>query len=211
MSRPRVLLVDDHRIVAEGLESLLGAEFELAGVVEDGRAMISAAKTLRPDVIVADISMPQLNGLDALAVLKRDDPTVKVVFLTMHAEVAYARRALEEGAVGFVLKHAAAAELVTAIRAALAGKTYITPALAGEVFRAVRDGAPKDEAAALTTRQREILQLLAEGRSSKEVAAILGISTRTVEFHKYRMRETLGLANSAELVHFAIKHGIVQI
>jgi DNA-binding NarL/FixJ family response regulator len=211
MSRPRVLLVDDHRIVAEGLKSLLGDEFELVGVAEDGRAMISAARALRPDVIVADISMPQLNGLDALALLKRDDPAVKVVFLTMHTEVAYARRALEEGAAGFVLKHAAATELVTAIRAALEGQTYIAPAVAGEVFRAVREGAPRDEAASLTTRQREILQLLAEGRSVKEIAATLGISARTVEFHKYRMKDTLGLANSAELVHFALKHGIVEI
>ena len=211
MTRPRVLLVDDHRIVAEGLERLLAAEFDLAGVVEDGRAMISAAKSLRPDVIVADISMPHLNGLDALALLKQDTPEVKVVFLTMHAEVAYARRALEQGAAGFVLKHAAADELVTAIRAALQGKTYITPTLAGEVFRAVRDGAPEDPLASLTTRQREILQLLAEGLSAKEIGGTLGISTRTVEFHKYRMKETLGLTTSAELVHFAIKHGIVEI
>lgn len=211
MKRPRVLLADDHRIVAEGLQSLLAAEFELVGVVEDGRAMISAVKDLRPDVIVADISMPQLNGLDALALLKREDPGVRVVFLTMHAEVAYARRALEQGAAGFVLKHSAASELVEAIRAALQGRTYITPAVAGEVFRAVRDGAPEDPVGALTTRQREILQLLAEGLSAKEIGNALGISTRTVEFHKYRMKEALRLASSAELVHFAIKHGIVEI
>jgi len=211
MTRARVLLADDHRIVAEGLKSLLGGEFELVGVVEDGREMVSAVKTSRPDVIVADISMPNLNGLDALALLKREDPGVKVVFLTMHTEVAFARRALELGAAGFVLKHAAAAELVTAIRAALAGKTYVTPSLAGEVFRAVRDGAPPDPSAALTPRQREILQLLAEGLSAKEIAGRLGISARTVEFHKYRMMEALGLTNSAELVHFAIKHGIVPI
>ena len=211
MSRPRVLLVDDHRIVAEGLRSLLDSEFELAFVAEDGRAMIESAKTVRPDVIVADISMPNLNGLDALALLKKDDPSVKVVFLTMHAEVAFARRALELGAAGYVLKHSASIELVTAIRAALAGKTYVTPALAGEVFRAVREGAPVDPVAALTPRQREILQLLAEGLSAKEIAGKLGISSRTVEFHKYRMMESLGVTNSAELTHFAIKHGIVQI
>jgi len=211
MTRPRVLLVDDHRMVAEGLSSLLGAEFELLGVVEDGRAMISAAKALRPDVIVADISMPHLNGIYALAQLKAEDPDVKVVFLTMHAEVAYARRALEEGAKGFVLKHSAPAELVTAIRAALEGKTYVTPTLAGELFQAVRDGTPADPAAALTPRQREVLQLLAEGCSAKEIAGELGVSARTVEFHKYRMMELLGLSNSAELVHFAIKHGIVPI
>ena len=211
--RPRLLLADDHRMVAEGLKSLLSSEFELLDVVEDGRALVAAAKRLRPDVIVADITMPHLNGIDALRQLKKDDPSVKVVFLTMHQEVAYARRALEAGASGFVLKHSAPAELITAIRAALSGKTYITPALAGEVFHALQHEPQQteDPAAKLTPRQREILQLLAEGRSAKEIADTLAISARTVEFHKYQMMETLGLHHSAELVHFAIKHGIVAI
>jgi len=211
MSLPRVLLADDHRIVAEGLKSLLEAEFDLVAVVEDGRAMVEEAKRLRPDVIVADISMPHLSGLDALAQLKKDDPNVRVVFLTMHGEVAYARRALAEGASGFVVKHSAPAELVLAIRAALAGKTYIAPALAGELFQATGRESLQHPGGELTPRQREILQLLAEGRSAKEIAAVLGISARTVEFHKYRMMETLGLHTNAELVHFAIKHGIVPI
>jgi DNA-binding NarL/FixJ family response regulator len=213
MSRPRVLLADDHRMVAEGLKSLLSSEFELLGIVEDGRALIEAARKLHPDVIVADIAMPQLNGLDALGALKKDNPRVKVVFLTMHQEVAYARRALDAGAAGFVLKHSAPAELVTAIRAALDGKTYLTPALAGEVLQAIRRGpeGATDPVAALTPRQREILQLLAEGRSAKEIAATLAISARTVEFHKYQMMETLGLHSSTELIHFAIKHGIASI
>jgi DNA-binding NarL/FixJ family response regulator len=213
MNRPRVLLADDHRMVAEGLKSLLSAEFELLGIVEDGRALIEAARKLRPDVVVADITMPHLNGLDALGPLKKDNPQVKVVFLTMHPEVAYARRALESGAAGFVLKHSAPAELVTAIRAALDGKTYLTPAMAGAVLEAMRRGpeGANDPVATLTPRQREILQLLAEGRSAKEVAATLGISARTVEFHKYQMMETLGLHGSAELIHFAIKHGIAPI
>ena len=211
--RPRLLLADDHRMVAEGLKSLLSSEFELLDLVEDGRALVAAAKRLRPDVIVADITMPHLNGIDALRQLKKDDPSVKVVFLTMHQEVAYARRALEAGASGFVLKHSAPAELITAIRAALSGKTYITPALAGEVFHALQHEPQQteDPAAKLTPRQREILQLLAEGRSAKEIASTLAISSRTVEFHKYQMMETLGLHHSAELVHFAIKHGIVAI
>ena len=131
LHRPRVLLADDHLMVAEGLKSLFSEQFELVGVVEDGRALIEATKKLHPDVIVADITMPHLNGLDALIQLKKLNPRVKVVFLTMHQEVAYARRALDAGAVGFVLKHSAPAELVTAIRAALDGKTYVTPALAG--------------------------------------------------------------------------------
>src|SRR5512140_68691 len=211
--RPRVLLADDHRMVAEGLKTLLSPEFELLDVVEDGRALIAAAKKLRPDVIVADITMPHLNGIDALAQLKKEQPGVKVVFLTMHQDVAYARRALEAGAMGFVLKHSAPAELITAIRAALNGQTYITPALAGDVFRAIRCEPQRasDPAAKLTPRQREILQLLAEGRSAKEIADTLAISARTVEFHKYQMMEILALHNGAELVHFAIKQGIVSI
>lgn len=213
LSRPRLLLADDHRMVAEGLKSLLSADFELLGVVEDGRALVESAKKDRPDVIVADISMPHLNGLDALGLLRKENPDVKVVFLTMHQDATYARRALEAGASGYVLKHSAPAELVTAIRAALAGKTYITPALAGEVFEALRHG--KDSATEpmgrLTSRQREILQLLAEGRSAKEIAGTLGISPRTVEFHKYQMMESLRLHSSAELIHFAIKQGIVAI
>jgi DNA-binding NarL/FixJ family response regulator len=200
-------------MVAEGLKSLLSADFELLGVVEDGRALIEAAKRLRPEVIVLDISMPNLNGLDAVPALRKDNPQVKVVFLTMHQEVAYARRALEAGASGFVLKHSAPTELVTAIRAALDGKTYITPALAGEVINAFRQGkgAGGDPVNQLTPRQREILQLLAEGRSAKEIASTLGISSRTVEFHKYHMKESLHLQTSAELIHFAIKQGIVRI
>jgi len=208
MTKPRVLLADDHRIVAEGLKGLLEEEFELAGIVEDGRAMVQAARELHPDVIVADISMPHLNGIDALAQLKRDNPKVRVVFLTMHRDAAYARRALEAGASGFVLKHSAPAELVLAVRAALQGRTFISPDLAAEVFRTARDK-DADPLAALTPRQREILQLVAEGKSAKEIAAALGLSARTVEFHKYAMMESLGIENSAELIHFAIKHGIV--
>jgi len=208
MTKPRVLLADDHRIVTEGLKGLLEEEFELVGIVEDGRAMVAAASKLRPDVIVADISMPHLNGIDALAHLKRDNPDVRVVFLTMHRDAAYARRALEAGASGFVLKHSAPAELVLAVRAALQGHTFITPDLAAEVFRKAKE-TEADPLAALTPRHREILQLLAEGKSAKEVAAALGLSARTVEFHKYAMMELLRIETSAELVRFAIKHGLV--
>jgi DNA-binding NarL/FixJ family response regulator len=213
MNRPRVLLADDHRMVTEGLKSLLADDFELVGAVENGPALLAAAKKLRPDVIVADITMPQLNGIDALRLLKKHNPDVKVVFLTMHQDPAYARRALEAGAAGFVVKHAASGELVMAIHAALKGKTFITPALAGDVLHDIQHSAKqKNEAKnAITPRQREILQLLAEGRSAKEIAQALSISARTVEFHKYQMMETHGLHSSAELVHFAIKHGIVTI
>ena len=211
--RARVLLADDHRIVAEGLKSLLSPEFELVGVVEDGRALVEAAERLRPDVIVADITMPHLNGIDALAQLKERNEQVRVVVLTMHQEVAYVRRALDAGALGYVLKHSAPTELIAAVRAALDGKTYVTPALAGELLEDMKRGpeTASDPVASLTPRQRQILQLLAEGQSAKEIGETLGISPRTVEFHKYQMMETLGLYANAELIHFAIKHGIVEI
>jgi DNA-binding NarL/FixJ family response regulator len=199
--------------VAEGLKGILDPEFELVGIVEDGRSLVEAAGKLRPDVIVADIGMPELNGIDAMVQLKQDNPRIKVVFLTMHREIAYARRALEAGASGFVLKHSAPEELIIAVRAALSGQTFITPALAGEVLQSIQHdpARTKDPLASLTPRQREILQLLAEGKTAKEISGLLGISTRTVEFHKYEMMHSADIRNSAELVHFAIKHGIVQI
>jgi DNA-binding NarL/FixJ family response regulator len=208
---PRVLLADDHLMVAEALKSLLAAEFELIGVVEDGLALVEATKELRPDVIVTDVTMPRLNGIAALLRLRHEGIRVPVVFLTMHRDVSFARRALEAGASGFVLKHSAPFELIQAIRAALDGKTYLTPQLAGEIIEAMNEGPQRrdDPVASLTPRQLEVLQLLAEGRSAKEVAASLGISSRTVEFHKYQMMETLGLHTGAELIHFAIKNGLV--
>jgi DNA-binding NarL/FixJ family response regulator len=210
--RPRVLLADDHLLVAEALKSLLTPEFDLVGVVEDGRALLEATEDLRPDVIVADITMPQLNGIDALVQLRQGGNRVPMVFLTMHRDVTFARRALEAGASGFVLKHSASVELIAALRAALEGRTYITPQLAGEVFEALKHGPEQasDPTSALTPRQREVLQLLAEGRSAKEIAAQLSISARTVEFHKYQMMETLGIHTNAELIHFAIKNGLVE-
>lgn len=213
MNKPRVLLADDHRMVAEGLRSVLDDEFDLIEIVEDGRALVQTFSDLKPDVVVTDFAMPHLNGIDALVQLKRIDPDVRVVLLTMHKEVAYARRALQAGALGYVLKHSAATELVLAVRAALEGRTYITPAIAGEVLLAFQQdpGRGIDPAAALTPRQREIVQLLAEGLSAKAIAAKLDISPRTVEYHKYQMMETLKLESNAELIHFAIKHGIVAV
>lgn len=212
MSRPRVLLADDHRIVSEGLKSLLTDDFELVGTVEDGHALVAAAKELKPDVIVADIAMPHLSGIDAVIQIKKDNPQIKVVFLTMHQDPAYARRALEAGALGFVVKHSAAAELVMAIRAALKGQTFITPAVTSDVLRQAQKSEKSGNAGQLlTARQREILQFVAEGHSAKEIAARLAISPRTVEFHKYQLMEAHDLHSNAELVHFAIRHGIVTI
>lgn len=211
--RPRVLLADDHLLVAEALSSLLTAEFDLVGVVEDGRALLEAAQRLRPDVIIADITMSGLNGIDALVQLRQGGDMVPVVFLTMHRDVAFARRALEAGASGFVLKHSASAELIAAIRAALEGRIYLTPQIAGEVLGAMKKGPQQaaDPLSSLTPRQREVLQLLAEGRSVKAIASSLAISARTVEFHKYQIMETLGMHTNAELIHFAIAQGLVEI
>jgi DNA-binding NarL/FixJ family response regulator len=210
--RISVLLADDHRVVSEGLKHLLAEDFELVGMVEDGRALVAEAKRLKPDVIVADITMPHLNGIDAMVQLRKDNAGIRVVFLTMHQDPAYARRALDAGAAGFVVKHSAPAELVMAIQAAMKGQTFVTPALAGDIFRHPPSGSQAvGESSKLTPRQREILRLLAAGRSAKEVAAVLDISPRTVEFHKYQVMEMHGLHGNAELIHFAIKHGIVTI
>ncbi|MBW8058414.1 MAG: response regulator transcription factor [Nitrospiraceae bacterium] len=213
MKRPRVLLADDHKIVVEGLRNLLEPEFELVGTVEDGRALVAAAAELRPDVIVADISMPLLNGIEAARQIKKADSGAKIVFLTMHPDVTYATRAFEAGASGYVLKHSAPSELVTAIREALKGRTYVTPMIAKDVLESFMDRSHKREDVfhKLTPRQREILQLVTEGRSAKEIASLLNISPRTVEFHKYRMMEDLGLRTNAELIQFAIKHGLASV
>jgi DNA-binding NarL/FixJ family response regulator len=213
MKKTRVLLADDHKIILEGLRSLLEGEFELAGTVEDGRALVTAAAKLCPDVVVADISMPLLNGIEAVRQLKKADPHIKVVFLTMHPDVTYASRAFEAGASGYVLKHSAPSELITAIHEAVNGRTYVTPMIAGELLQSYRAGVQRQEPVTrkLTARQREVLQLVAEGYSAKEIAVHLNISTRTVEFHKYRIMEELNLKTSAELVQYAIKHGIVSV
>ncbi len=210
MKRARILLADDHRIVAEGLRGLLEPEFELVGIVDDGRALLTAAEKLRPDVIVADISMPLLNGIDSVRQIKKTHQDIKVVFLTMHPDVTYAASAFEAGASGYVLKHSAPAELITAIRSALSGKTYVTPLLAGELMQFYKEKPDnRDENTRLTPRQREVLQLLAEGRSAKEIATILNISPRTVEFHKYQIMDGLGLKTFADLFQYAIRHGMV--
>ena len=212
MKRITVLLADDHSLVAEGLKRLLEPEFDLVGVVEDGRKLLASARELRPDVIVSDITMPELNGVEVLEELKKDDPNVRVVFLTMQQHVAYARQAMEAGALGYVLKHSAAEELIMAVRAAAAGKTFVTSAIAGELLEAMRSGeASDDPVSKLTLRQREILRLLVDGHSAKVIAARLDISPRTVEFHKYSMMETLGISSNAELIRFALESRVHEL
>ncbi len=215
MRRARVLLADDHRMVAEGLRSLLEPEFDLVGIVENGRALIEAVEQLRPDVIVADVSMPLLNGIEAVRQIKENqNKNIKVVFLTMHPDITYAVSAFEAGALGYVLKHSAPAELSVAINHALKGKKYVTPLLTGisDYFlngQKNRSSKRKGKKFLLTPRQREVLQLLAEGHSVKEIASRLEISSRTVEYHKYQMIKSLGLKTVADLVRYAVKLGIV--
>jgi len=213
MKKPRVLLADDHQVVLEGLKSLLAGEFEVVGSVGDGRALVDQSAALHPDVIVADISMPGLNGIEAARQIKKTDKNIKIVFLTMHPDATYAANAFEVGASGFVLKHSAPSELITAIHEAMKGKTYVTPLIAGDLIRAYQEGdsPQKDLFQKISPRQREILQFLAEGKSAKEIASILDISTRTVEFHKYRMMQQLNIKTSAELVQYAVRHGIISL
>jgi DNA-binding NarL/FixJ family response regulator len=213
MKKPRILLADDHKIVLEGLRGLLEPEFELAGTAEDGRALVTQAAALHPDVIVVDISMPRLNGIDAVRQIKKTDPSIKVVFLTMHPEATYAADAFEAGASAFVLKHSAASELITAIREVLRGRTYVSSLIAGDLIRSYQGkGSPiPPTSTELSLRQREVLQLLAEGKSAKEIGGLLSISARTVEFHKYRIMELLNIKTSAELVQYAVKHGLTAL
>ncbi len=214
MKRPRILLADDHRIFLDGLRNLLEDEFEIVGVVENGRDLIREVREKNPDVVVTDISMPQLNGIEATIQIKKIEPQVKVILLTMHGDVTYATRGFEAGASGYVMKQSATDELISAIKEAVKGRTFVTPMIAGDLIRSYReDGGirPDDVQAKLTPRQREVLQLLAEGYSTKEVADQLNISARTVEFHKYSMMQELNLNTSAELIHYAIKHGIISI
>jgi DNA-binding NarL/FixJ family response regulator len=209
MTRPRVLLADDHRIVLAGLEALLRADYELVGRVQDGRSLLELARQQPADFIVADISMPGLNGIDALRAMRREGLVAPVIFLTMHTEPAYARRALEAGAAGYVLKHAAPQELLHALQVAARGGIYISREIAGEVLGGAGHRPERDPASGLTPRQREILRLLVEGHSAKEIAKVLDISHRTVEYHKYQAMEALGVTTNAELIQLALRLQIV--
>ena len=210
MKRPRLLLADDHRMVAEGLKGLLEKDFDLIAIVEDGRALVDETSRSKPDVVVVDITMPRLNGFEAIPLLKEAAPGTKVVVVTMHREPAYARRAFSVGADGFVLKHAAAQDLIGAIRAALEGRSPGTDAAEVTAVPGVAPGPGRTGASALTGRQREIVQLVAKGLTAKEIASVLGLSVRTIEFHKYRAMETLGAANVDELVRIALENAIAK-
>jgi DNA-binding NarL/FixJ family response regulator len=210
--RPTILLADDHAIVADGLRSLLSTDFDLVGVVRDGRSLLESAVRLKPEVIISDISMPLLNGLDAVRQLKKSGCSSKVIALTMHSEPDLASRAFRAGVSGYILKHAAGEELIEAIGEVLKGRIYLTPLIPKDLVSILIEARENTDAdGALTDRQREVLQLIAEGKTMKEVAAILGISTRTAESHKYEMMETLGVKTIAELVQCAIRMKVVSL
>jgi len=212
MSRPRVLLADDHTMILAGLRSLLESDFDLVGTVEDGRALLDAALQLKPDVIMMDISMPLLNGIEAARQLKKIVPQTKIIFLTMHGDVAYVKEAFKVGASGYLIKRSAASELVTAIHEVMKGRTYVTPLVTKDMMESFLE--PTDEPeklrSRLTPRQREVLQLVAEGHSNKEIASILNVSTKTVEFHKYNLMQVLGIRTTAELTQYAMRLGYIS-
>lgn len=209
MKRTRILIADDHVLMAEALQHLLQVDFDVVGRVSDGRALLKVAGELQPDVVVVDIGMPLLNGLDAGEQLKALHPDIKVIYLTQNREPRYAVEAFRRKASGYLLKDSAASELTTAIREALLNRSYVSPLIAKDMVNHVSAGIEDVSLRELSPREREVLQLLAEGKSMKEVAAVLDISPRTVEFHKYRIMEHLGVRSNAELVQHAIRLGLI--
>ena len=209
--RPRILLADDHTMLLDAFRRLLEPRCEIVGTACDGRALLELAASTQPDVVVLDISMPRLNGIDACAQLRRRMPSVGLIFLTVNEDPDIAAEAINLGASGYLLKNSASGELFTAIELALAGKTYVTPLITkGVPLGVFLRQATKPAAEKLTLRQREVLQLLAEGRSMKEIADLLQVSARTVAFHKYTIMEQLGVKTSAELVQYALEHGMLR-
>ena len=209
--RVRLILADDHGIVAEGLKQMLEPEYEVVAIVRDGRALVDAARALRPDAVVADISMPLLNGIDAIGQIRRQLPKTRAICLTMHADRTYVAAAFEAGATGYVVKHSASEELREALQAVLGGATYISPLVGGAGRTRRKAGGARARvplASRVTPRQREVLQLVAEGYTGKRIARMLGLSPKTVEFHKYRLMRQLGLGSTAQLVHYAINHAM---
>jgi len=212
MKRLRVVLADDHCIFAEALKKLIEPECDVVATVADGRALLTVASDLRPDIIVLDIEMPLLNGLTAGERLKKLLPAIKLIYLTVSEDPDLAAEAFRIGASGYLLKNSAASELFTAIREVGAGRSYLTPLLTHDLVESLlRDKSDRNKGYKLTVRQREVLQLLVEGHSMKEIGRLLKLSPRTVAFHKYRTMEQLGIKNSAELIQFAIKRGLVSL
>jgi DNA-binding NarL/FixJ family response regulator len=210
MTRARILVADDHTLIVDAFKKLLEPEFEVVATVSDGRALLRTAYESRPDVAIIDLGMPLLNGADAGQELKKLLPHIKLLVVTMNEDYELAAHALKHWASGFLLKKSAGTELIKAIREILKGNSYVTPKVAQRLLEEfVRDPRP-DRERHLTPRQREILQLLAEGRTMKEVAAILNVATRTVAFHKYRIMEEFGLKTNSDLVKLAIREHIIS-
>ena len=210
MALARVMLADDHTMLVEAFRKLLESQCEVVGTASDGRSLLETAPRLKPDVIIVDIAMPLMNGLEAGLRLKELMPTTKLIFLTMNEDADLAVEAMRCGASGYLLKSSAASELMQAIQMAMKGKSYVTPQIARGMQKAfINDPRPKDRTKTLTPRQREVVQLLAEGKSMKEVASVLKVTPRTVAFHKYRVMEELSLKTTAELIQFAIKSRIL--
>jgi len=215
VTRPRILMADDHSLVLAGLRRLVEEEGEVVGTVEDGRALVEAAQRLRPDLILLDISMPLLNGLDAARQLTQLVPASKLIFLTVHTTPTYVTEAFKAGAVGYLVKQSATAELKLAIQTVLKGQHYMTPSVTKEMLELRRrppgDPVCKRPVTALTPRQREVLQLLAEGKGTRSIASILNVSIKTVEFHRTRLMEELDLHSVAELTKYAVSEGLVSL
>ena len=207
--RARILLADDHTLTLEGIRAVLEPHHEIVGTVMDGRALLDAALRLKPDLVVLDITMPLLNGVDAAVQIKKSLPGVKLLFVTMHVNPAYLEAALNAGGTGYVLKSAAREELLEAINSVLNGRIYVTPSLSSEHLERFTDPSRAAATLRLTTREREILQLIAEGRAGKEIAFLLSISIKTVAFHRENIKRKLGLGTTAELTKHAIEQGLV--
>jgi DNA-binding NarL/FixJ family response regulator len=211
MNRPRVLLADDHPLFLAGLRPLVETECEVVGTVSDGRALVEAASRLKPEVIVLDIGLPLLNGIDAARQIKKDQPDAKILFLTMHANPAYLKEALRAGATGFLLKTSAREDLLGALRDVIRNRIHVSPGFGEEIVEQF-ERHPRSfggSQSVLTARQREILQLVAEGKTAKEIAGVLNVSVQTIAFHKHQIMAKLGLHTTAELTKYAIREGIV--
>jgi DNA-binding NarL/FixJ family response regulator len=208
MKRLRLIMADDHTLVLAGFRKLLEADFDIVDVAEDGRSLVQAAEQLKPDVILLDISMPLLNGIEAARQIRMRAPNARLIFVTMHSNPDYVREAMRAGASGYLLKRSAASELVPAIRAVFAGNQYVTPLIDRELV-SLRGDAQEASSNALTDRQREVLQLIAEGRAVKEIASILHVSNKTVEYHKTCIYRRLGIRATAALTRYALDNKIV--
>lgn len=209
MPKPRVIIADDHTLLVEAFEKLLAPECEVVAKVADGRALVAAARKLRPDVVVLDLTMPLLNGLDAARQIREFDKSVRLVFVTMNEDPDLAAEAFRAGGAAYLLKRSAGSELLTAIREAMKRRSYVTPLVTEAMLGSLMEAKAEAPSRHLTARQREVLQLLAEGKSMKEVASILNVTPRTVAFHKYRMMEQLRIKTNAELIQYAIRQHVI--